>query len=656
MMGLAAMVACDPVDDTQTVEPVFPTEPYENYEVVAGSVESFTITPNLEWEISIPAKDIQWFWLAKENDDQKYSKLSGEASEEPIEILVGVNETEEFNENRSVEVTLTMGGQSKVVAKLMRPAKARVLKVYAATIDDWGFVPAEGTDETYTYTSEPVTSLTLAWPEDKSGFMVPIKVEANFDWVMEYPEWVKYVAPADNYGKAGVVEMRFDGVPSKYPVAGATSKVVIKAADDESYTQELDIVIPACNDRISFGLGNSVADPLTFNAAGQYNSAYMGFTDGPAGAFINATKNSRVFAVEWNSEWEAYDTKEASWVNIFVSAWDETAGADVLQDREVEISVEANESQNERKAVIFFLPESVTVDLLGLFNDQGTVILEQYQKYALELTQEAKAASAGGYITMQSTPAAMAEVGAAFEVSTEIWLPGMFNAPAESSYKLTYSLAWSRDEAWMNFAEPYTSVEIYNMDGNRISGDALENYWLQLTGMTGNSEAVVDMNTETYNEGFVKFLGADGETLAVVWCVFDPDFSPSGEGGESSGSVEFIGETAGYASMVGASLEQITSGDIYNQYAEYGCPIYSLTYSSFMAQTMPMSISTPAYTMAIVNPTNMSDYFWQEGTAGGATIYMQVPDEIPTATATMLFYGADYSVVLVLVCNWAPVQ
>ena len=652
-LGLAAMVACQK-ETKPTVEPIFPTEIYENYEVIAGEVQSFTITPNMDWEISVPTKDIQWFWLMKENDDQKYNKLSGVASDKPFEILVGVNETEEFSENRSVDVTLTMGGQSKVVAKLVRPAKSRVFKVYAATLDDYGFIPSEDSENIYAYTSEPVSSMTLAWPEDKTGFMMPVKIEANFEWQMTYPDWITYTDPNEDYGKVGIIQINLNGVPSKYPVNGATEKIVITAVDDPTFAQEIDITIPGCADRISFGLWNSIASPLTFNAAGQYNSLYAGYTDGPAGAFISATKNARVIAVEWNSSWEAYDTKEASWITISLGSWSEAEGADVIQERDVEISVSENTSDQERKAMLFFLPESVTVtDVVALFNDQGTEVLAEYKKYTMELTQAAKVAGAS-YITLQKTDEDLASVGGAFGVSTESWLPGMFGVSPESAYKLTYSKTWSRDEATLMFAYAYDSYEVINADGVRVTE---ENYWLQLMELgTSKTSAVVDMNADVSTEGFIKFLDADGNAIAVIWCVFDPSFTADGDSGSGSGSVEFIGEMAMYASMVGASLAEVTEGEYYEMYKEYGCPIYSLTYASYMAQTMPMSISTPQYSMAMVMPTNMSEFFWSEMTEGGATIYMQVPDSMPTATAAMMFYGMDYTPVLILICNWAPVQ
>lgn len=656
VLGLSAICACDEDTPEQVIEPVFPSDVVVDNNVAPGSVLEFSITPNVDWEISVPLESLQWFWLTKDGEDQKYDKLSGEASETPITISLGVSPVEEFGQNRSVKVTMTMMNQSKVVAEYMRPAKARTLSIYAAQVDEWGFVASETEGSLYTYSETSVESFSLLWPEDKNGFMMPVKIESNFDWTLEYPEWLEYVVSNGEYGKAGVVEMRFDGVSSKYPLTGDKGNLVIKAADDSSYSTSIEVSIPACNDRISFGLWNSVEAPLTFNYKGQYNSAFQGLQDGPAGAFISATQGARVIAVEYVDEWSAYDTKEASWVTLALDAWNTSDGADVIQERNVEISVAANDKESTRKAILFFLPENITASLLELFNDQGTAVLEQYQKYTLELTQEGKPAASGPYITLaKSNYGTIEENGGEFKVAEESWLPGMFGATPENSYKLTYSKAWTRDAGWMNFASPYTSYTIHNEAGDRVSDAQLETFWLSFMAGSNNSSGVIDMDASVKSEGFVKFIDSVGNTLAVVWCVFDPEFVPSNGSGES-GDYKFVGESAAYAEMVGATLAEVTSGQYFETYKEYGCPIWEIKYASYMARTMPMTINVPAYTAAMVVPQDKVDYFWTEGGEGGATIYMQCPEDVTSDSAVILFYGPDSSVVFVLVCTWAPVM
>ncbi len=653
VLGLSAIYACDEDVPEQVIEPVFPSEVVVDNNVAPGSVLEFDVKPNLDWEISVPLESLQWFWLVKEGEDQKYDRISGKASDSPITIMVGVSPTEEFGTNRSVKVTMKMADKSQVVAEYMRPAKARTLSIYSAKVDEWGFVASE-TEDLYSYTEAPVESFSLLWPEEKNGFMMPVKIESNFDWNLEYPEWVEYVVSKGEYGKAGVVEMRFDGVSSKYPVAGDKGTLLIKAADDPSYSISVEVSIPACNDRIGFGLWNSVESPLTFNYKGQYNSAFQGFQDGPAGAFISATSGARIIAVEYVEAWEAYDTKEASWVTLSVDAWNTSDGADVIQERNVEISVAANDADSPRKATLFFLPENITVSLLELFNEQGTAILEQYQKYTLELTQEGKPAATGPYITLaKSNYGTIEENGGEFKVAEESWLPVMFDATPENSYKLTYSKAWTRDAGWMNFASPFTSYTIHNENGDRIPEAQLDSYWLSFMAGSDNSGGVIDMDATAKCEGFVRFIDSVGNTLAVVWCVFDPSFTATDPG--QSGSVKFVGESAQYAEMVGATLTEITSGQYYDTYKEYGCPIWELKYGSYMARTFPMTVSVPGYTSAKVVPESKKKYFWSEGAEGGATVSMQCPEDVDTDSAVMLFYSGE-TVVFVLVCVWAPVM
>ncbi len=655
-VGFAAITACEP----ESIElPAFPDELYENYEVIAGETQSFTISPNMDWELTLPVESLQWFWFIKDGEDQKYDRISGSASTEPITIYVGVNDTNEFDVNRSVDISLTMGNQTAVVAKFMRPAMQRTINVFVAAVDEYGFIPSEdSSSDMYSYVAVNDNTIHLAWPDDKAGFMIPMKIDANCNWEIDYPEWVRYTVTSGTYGVAGVVEMRFDGVPSKYPENGATEDFIISATgDDVTLSKEYDLVIPACNDRIEFGLWGSVSTPLTFNSKGQYLSLMGGYADGPAGAFVAATDGARVFAVENEGEW--YATNFAGWITIAKGEWNNESGAEVIQEIDVEISVSANDTGKERKAAIFFLPESITIDPFdevsgGVFTSDGSDIKDEYKKYVIELTQEA---AASGYITiLPSQGGTLADVGGEFQLAAETWLPSQFGAAADVCYKLTYSKTWSRDCAYMSFASAYSSYEVYDTDCNPVASDELDTFWLRFQSMgTTNESGVIDMDEQTSEtKGFIKFIGADNEVLAVVYCIFDPNFSPAGSG--ETGAVTFIGETASYASMVGASLQEVTSGEYYEMYKNMECPIWSLTYASSMAQIMPMSISIPEFARYTVVPEAYSEYVTVEGAMGGATISMRYPDEITEATAVVTFYDSSWSQIFILVCNWAPVQ
>ena len=132
----AMAVSCEePEPPVPPVEPVFPTMTEKN-DVEPGSVLTLSFEANMDWTVSVPSEGLLWFWI--QDGEFKVDKLTGKVSEggkEKISVSIGVSETEEFDVNRSCDVTLTMGGKSQVIAKYMRPAVNRTISVYSAKIN-----------------------------------------------------------------------------------------------------------------------------------------------------------------------------------------------------------------------------------------------------------------------------------------------------------------------------------------------------------------------------------------------------------------------------------------------------------------------------------------------------------------------------------------
>ena len=133
--AVMAVVSCEePIDEPdkpsggggneEQEAPTFP-DLVEDYEVDSGSTLTLTFTPNYNWELSVPSETFKYFWIL--DNSFKVAKLTGNASEEAVTVTIGVSEEEEFDNNRSCEVTLTMNEESKVIAKYMRPAKNRTI-------------------------------------------------------------------------------------------------------------------------------------------------------------------------------------------------------------------------------------------------------------------------------------------------------------------------------------------------------------------------------------------------------------------------------------------------------------------------------------------------------------------------------------------------
>ena len=241
-IALTVAFACqekEPGDGgTTVVEPIFP-EAVKNFEVLPGEELEFAFTPNLDWELSLSEGSYQYFKLLDETGRQR-EKMSGKSSDSPITIKIWVNPLEEFDNNRSCTLTLTMGGKSEVVAEYMRPAKARVMTVYAAKIQDGEFVKDEA--GAYVYELVEDQNVEIAWSAEESAFMMPVKVESNCNWDIDrasFPSWLELNVPSETMG---VLELVLKG----NSLQDASGKVVFTSAG--AVMKEMNVSISSCGE------------------------------------------------------------------------------------------------------------------------------------------------------------------------------------------------------------------------------------------------------------------------------------------------------------------------------------------------------------------------------------------------------------------------
>lgn len=860
VMSLVA-VSCgqeiDPVDPNgnetpSTVTPVFPSL-VENYEVKPGETLTFDIVPNLDWTISLPETNPQWFSIL--DGKVKVTKLSGKASSEKITISVVVSEKEEFDNNRSADIEMTMGGQTKVIAKYMRPAKEKTLVVYAAERDEAGELRLAEDGESYVYSSTPATSVSLEWSDANAAFCAPVKIESNCEWVLEnnlewldcnipentngvvelffvgqsidaaegtiafksgdkvvnlnvsipscaeidifaaqvdeddwiydesgdylwtedpvssvtlvwmsgyrmpikvdskcnwtleVPEWLTVNIPETT---SGVVTVNLMGDPQKYPMDDESGKVSFIFNDEVIY--ELDIVIPGCRNIISHTIGMALT-ALEYSYTGEL-STEMGYVEEAASATITGTSEAAVVAVENKNGVYDVENPNPEWIKIKVSDYQQAS--DIIQTRDVEISVTEN-GADERSAAIFFLPSNMSGKLATLFSDDKTQIKEEYLASSISLVQHSNDME---YLSVHSTEEEMASVGVTFNIASDEKKEALAShfGDVRYAYTLQYSYTYSRDEAFLQMVRPFTSYKVFDQDFTDKTSEA--SFWLTYSNQAeANNFGVIDMYKDgklplESSIGYVVFYDSKGEVLAVVECVspkivptLDVDHSAvtfttaassetinlssnmswtitsdatwctvnpaSGEGntvitisaeentdpkarvanltitcvgtdltmtitvnqdGLLGGAEEhyefvngddlmhFLDPEAAEAAF--ASLVRIKSGDLYDGWKEYNCPIYHLTY---LTDDRPLTI-TPLPSKAkiySVNPysnrhcfkVNNLNYDSSVGqfklVDGGVTISMQMPEgsNQKKINGTILFYDGNQSVVLVLCCT-----
>ena len=625
VMGSALFAASCEKPSEETPVPEFPQLIEKT--VAPGESVTIPVQANLDWEISVPENGLQWFWI-QDGAFQLY-RLSGKAGE--AEVVIGVSSTEEFDNDRVCEVTMKMGGESKVIARLVRPSKEKHLTVYAAVVTD-GEVQFNETGDSYLYETDEAESLDMIWTG--SEFRLPIKVESNYNWSIKTPEWARVDVPSDGVGEKNLIVY---GVPSAYPLDAASGKLQFMSG--EKVVKEYTVNIPGCKDIFSYKMDMSITE-LEFNYQGQIKVA-TGFIDGPASGYVSGADGIRVIALSRNES--GFSADAPSWLEVNVDEYDRTEGADVLQQRNFTVSAALNEGDN-RHAALLFLPPTLTVAASDLF--EGTEIKEEYKQYSVPVTQ---LSSDQEFISMLANPSDMAAGGATFAVSENEDLYNRFGQ-TRYAYELVYTNQYARDNARMIFTSAVTSYKVFD-----------ENGFLSMTLDEDMKGGVVDMVSETAQTGHVVLYGAAGNVLAVIECRFDPE-EIIGEVAD----VAFIGESVMYAPMVGATLEDVSEDPSFSQYREGQALVYHLRYTM---PAMPMTISIPSSIKKhTVNPytfrhnIRVNDLKYDEdfvngvlgGVAlvdGGVTIYMEMPEGRDYLRGNIIFSNSADETILVLVCT-----
>lgn len=621
----------------QAGNPVFP-DLVENYSVAPGETLTLSFVPDMDWTVSIPDESLQWFPIM--DGTFKVSEISGKASSTPVSVTLKVSDVEEIGQNRSVDVSLTMGSKTQVIAKYMRPAKEASISVYAAKVENDEFIFAEDGSGNHAYEETEAEEINLIWPVGTNGFRTSIKVESNFEWIISLPEWAEADVPENTLGE---VMMNIIGEPANYPLEGGEGKIQFKMKDQ--VVKEYTITIPPCNDKFGFTL--SGVPSLIFNGDGEYEVA-AGFEAAPARGTVFGPEDVKIFAIEKNES--GYTTDEATWVNIKVADWDENG--DVLQTRDVEYSVSVNEGE-QREAAIFLLPATFTGSAADVL--EGGQIKEMYMGNYISVVQYK---NTDEFMIPLSNNEAMKSVGAYF---SKISGGSIFNWFGETdyAYKMVYSVAWSLDEGWLYLKRPFATYKIFDSDHEtEMSADS----WLSVEYTENRRSVRVVMDTEEATTGYVAFYDEEGNNMGVLRCDFDPTKAPETP---DTTTIEFIGESAQYAEIMGASLVEVTEGELFDGWKEYGAPIYHLTYKT---DSFPMRISLPTGTVYyMTNPYADRDYFrvndmnYDENVGsfsyidGGVDIYMSMPEGKTVSQGVIIFstekYNTTDKVSLVLVCT-----
>lgn len=643
-----AMASCNDSDDngSEPKNPIFP----ETVEAAIMAGDSYTLRfeTNMDWTATIPADVAQTFYI--EDGSQKTLRTQGKAG--AAEVTIGCYEIENFDDDPTCEVTLTMGQESKVIATLTIDKQERTLTLRTSKMEDGNFVYNSEEGLRYEYEAEPAERIDLAWPAGNSGYMYPIVVEANFAWrLAEKSEWI---AEEDYVGEAGQqVEILLRADPTKYPLDGDNEgKFVLCARNNADMKYEYKVTIPACRDHFAV---TGFAAESRFNAKGLFFSA----GSSSAGAWVEGGAHGNIVSVEepviykfaevtegGMSYLEAEESK-TSWIKVASTLSDEE---NVLKDRRYTITVAENTGET-RNGVILALPKSVAATLGGAWELAEMDIKEEYQQYIVTRVNQA----AKPDLVSAVNPEGMAEVGAALErLDADNYGFIMEGFGVTDGFNLIYTAAWSNEDSTLAFERQYTSYKCYDYDWNEMNA---ADSWLSVRNAANGT--VIDMdptkdkcgNSSQMSEGvahagFIVFADAEGD-FVVIRCIYDENASIGG----GDGTVKIAFQYPDYATQFdGSTLELLTEGDLFDAYDPgNGAPVYHLTYykpNAIMSALTGFSGMAMGYS---------NDEEWLSYEPGDGTIIVSMnADALGTEkkkTNSIVFYNSSWETAVMLVCT-----
>lgn len=160
--ALAFLSACSD-DDNGDVAPVFPDKVEELSLTTAGETAEFSFTANTDWTLTSSK-----LWCKFVSEGENMVMLYGPAGEQNVKVIV-TDDIWDF-EAATAEISLNMGDESKVIAKITRGAKGLVINGY----DD----------------EHP---LNISYGYSQDGIKATMTMDANFDWELTengVPEWL----------------------------------------------------------------------------------------------------------------------------------------------------------------------------------------------------------------------------------------------------------------------------------------------------------------------------------------------------------------------------------------------------------------------------------------------------------------------------------
>lgn len=612
---LLSTSACSNSDvDKEIVTPSFPAHTTLN--VAAGTVHALTIEPNMAWEVSVPTSTATFFQIL--DGENKVYTLRGAAGRHEIKINVG--DIEDFDNDHSCDVTMTMGGESQVIATITLPKTQREIAIYPVKIEDNTFGFSESEEMIYAYESEQVgeDGMTMIWPEGMGLFSTRVKVVSNIDWIVDgAPAWITPIEGS----KAGEMELWIKGEASQYPMTEQSATLsFVDAANTDKVVTTLKVTIPAATSVFSV---DGFGEESLFNSNGEVMNQMLGeYVEGTANGTITATNAVSLYTIEFTTQMGmVMPTLNPEWVTTTLAEWDNDDNS-VIQSRVLNIGTGINDGSSAREAIVLAVPAHMATDDVYSFvaiidGMPSNNINDEYSPY---IVTKVKQESAPGSISILNEES-MTEVGATFSnLEPSHWIFSEYPTATEG-YNLLYTKPRSHEGWTMNIDRTYTTITCYTCNAAGIVEMSGDNAWITVTPYKAETETepqaegdatslriemditkptaadAINILSGDY-EGVVTIADAEG-VFAIIYCRYNPNTVIG------STSLAFAYPESAQ-STDHSSLVELTEGDLYQSYyTKYSAPVYHLTYTTTAATMSMLTGLTESYEL-----DNEADKSW----------------------------------------------
>ena len=526
--------------DTSDPTPVFPDMATLN--IPAGKTScNVSFTPNMDWTVSIPtdAETSEWFKLS--DGVVETSSISGKASTEPVTIQVITTNQDVYDETPSCEVSLTMGGQTQVIAKVTRQTAAREFDIYLS-----GFQTDEGTQEaidfSFEYSETPVAKYTessapevapegapeLIWFTGKTGYMQVFKAESNFEWLDSTPDWLTFTArpqKGEYIVTADFAKITEEEINGAIGMIDFYDRNIDPATDPGNNAHNrYCFVLPNLTKVVRNGSSAATA-AFSFNAEGYAvdSNGTVSEEKSSTGSLYSA-KDVVFYIAEKDRNWyKGYKASEHDWVTI-ADSWDENGSAFQLYDYTV--NVKANEGET-REVLVIALPKALAEKIsdpdTDLFNNNATDIKEEYKQYVfatIEQEGEGGSGSDDGFSISESESNQMYQPLGYYtfedltngdpDADEDIANNWDVIAAGGKLYRLTYKPFDLMGSISFLLNGEYANI-IASSTGN----------WLGIESYDNEINVTMDAlgNTYTGGQGFIRIYDSNYNQLACIICI-----------------------------------------------------------------------------------------------------------------------------------------